>query len=171
MRKLLISLALVTATSVQAETLTTSAARDYGAWRMAVMENTDTGRSFCAAETLSVFDQILRVALYPDDAFLEIRDVSWAYPNGEPMRFNLITGSQTRTVTGQGWNGAMSFDLLDEATRTALFDHLTQNGPVMDLRLANRSRLAQFPLDGAEAALEAAQTCWRALQAGESYTP
>lgn len=164
-------LALPAALPAGAQTLSTSQSWDHGDWQVAVMENATDGRRFCAAETLSLFDQVLRVVLYEGgDAFLEIRDVSWAYANGAPLRFHLIVGNNERLVTGQGWSGSMSLDLLDDGLRAAVLDRLSR-GEELDVRMPNRSRVAQFSLDGADAAIAAAEDCWAALRAGGDYQP
>lgn len=164
-------LALLAALPASAEDLRTTQSWTHGDWQVATMENADTGLGFCAAETVSVFDQVLRIAFYENaDAFLEIRDVTWAYPNGDPLRFHLIVGSNERIVTGQGWDGSMSLDLVDDGVRAALLDRLSR-GERLDVRMPNRSRVAQFPLDGAGDAIAAAETCWAAIRAGGSYEP
>lgn len=169
--KILSAAALCLALPAGAQTLETTGSWDHGDWLTATMQNAGDGRRFCAAETLSLFDQVLRVALYDNgDAFLEIRDVSWDYPNGGPLRFHLIVGSNERLVTGQGWDGSMSLDLLDDGLRAAVLDRLSR-GERLDVRMPNRSRVAQFSLDGAEAAITAAETCWTAIRAGDDYQP
>jgi len=164
-------LACLAALPAAAQTLTTTQSWDHGDWRTAVMVNETDGRRFCAAETTSLFDQVLQIALYDNgDAFLEVRDVTWNYANGAPLRYHLIVGSQERIVTGQGWEGSISLDLLDDGQRVAVLDRLTR-GEGLDLRLPNRSRIAQFSLDGADAAIEAAKSCWEAIRAGGDYQP
>ena len=171
LRSLVSALALLAALPAAGQDLATTQSWEHGSWRTATMVNETDGRRFCAAETSSLFDQVLRIALYETgDAFLEIRDVTWAYPNGIPMRFHLIVGSQERIVTGQGWEGSISLDLLDDSQRVAVLDRLTR-GEGLDLRLPNRSRIAQFSLDGADAAIEAAKSCWEAIRAGGDYQP
>ncbi len=169
--KFLSVLALLAALPAGAETLKTTQSWEHGDWRTATMENETTGLRFCAAETLSLFDQVLRVVLYENaDAFLEIRDVSWDFANGEPLRFHLIVGSNERIVTGQGWAGAMSLDLVDDGTRAAILDRLSR-GDKLDVRMPNRSRVAQFSLKGAGPAIDAARTCWETIKAGGDYQP
>ena len=171
LRNLFPALALLAALPASGQTLATTQSWEHGAWRTATMVNETDGRRFCAAETSSLFDQVLRIALYESgDAFLEIRDVTWSYPSGIPMRFHLIVGNQERIVTGQGWEGSISLDLLDDGGRAAVLDRLTR-GDTLDVRLPNRSRVAQFPLDGAGDAIDAAKVCWEALRAGGDYQP
>ena len=129
------------------------------------MLNTETDKRFCAAETLSVFDQVLRLVLYEDgDAFLEILDVTWEYLNGDPVKFNAIVDSEARVTFGQGWDGAITSDLVDDGIRGALLGRLS-GGERLDIRLPNRSRVAQFSLDGAADAIAATEDCWAALRA------
>ena len=169
--KFLSVFAVLAALPASAETLRTTQSWDHGDWRTATMENVTTGRKFCAAETVSVFDQVLRIALYETaDAFLEIRDVSWDYVNGNPLRFHLIVGNNERIVTGQGWDGSMSLDLIDTGVRAAVLDRLSR-GDRLDVRMPNRSRVAQFSLEGAGPAIDAAEACWEAIQAGGDYQP
>lgn len=171
LRSLFSALALLAALPATGQDLATTTSWEHGDWRTAAMVNQTDGRRFCAAETTSLFDQVLRIALYETgDAFLEIRDVTWAYPNGIPMRFHLIVGSQERIVTGQGWEGSISLDLLDDGGRAAVLDRLAR-GEELDVRLPNRSRIAQFPLDGAGDAIAAAKTCWETIRAGGDYQP
>ncbi len=138
----------------------TIATADHGAWKSAEMVNSLTGKRFCAAETLSLYDQVLRLVLYEGgDAFLEVVDVSWDYVNGDPLRFNLIVDGMEQVVTGQGWTGSISLDLLDTGARAALLAKIS-GADRLDIRLPNRSRVAQFQLDGADAAIAAAKNCW-----------
>lgn len=169
--KFLSVFAVLAALPASAETLRTIDSWAHGDWRTATMENATTGQRFCAAETASLFDQVLRIALYEtNDAFLEIRDVSWDYVNGDPLRFNLIVDRDTRAVTGQGWDGAMSLDLIDPETRAAILGQLSQ-GSRLDVRMPNRSRVAQFSLEGAGPAIAAVEACWAAIRAGGDYQP
>ncbi|HCQ65097.1 MAG TPA: hypothetical protein DIU07_08035 [Rhodobacteraceae bacterium] len=162
---------VLAALPASAETLRTIDSWEHGDWRSATMENATTGQRFCAAETASLFDQVLRIALYENaDAFLEIRDVSWDYVNGDPLRFHLIVGSHERIVTGQSWDGAISLDLIDTGLRAAVLDRLSR-GDRLDVRLPNRSRVAQFSLAGAGPAIDAVEACWQAIQAGGDYQP
>ena len=171
LRTLVTALVLLTAAPATAQELRMVDSWAHGDWQTATMENTANGLRFCAAETTSLFDQVLRVVLYEnDDAFLEIRDVSWDYANGDPLRFNLIVGNHERIVTGQGWDGAMSLDLIDDGLRAAMLDRLSR-GTWLDVRMPNRSRVAQFPLDGAGPAIDAAESCWAAIRAGGDYQP
>lgn len=171
LRSLFSALALLAALPATGQDLTTTQSWEHGDWRTATMVNEADGRQFCAAETSSLFDQVLRIVLYETgDAFLEIRDVTWVYENGIPMRFHLIVGGQERIVTGQGWDGSISLDLLDDGQRAAVLDRMSR-GEQLDLRLPNRSRVAQFPLDGAGAAIEAAENCWATIRAGGEYRP
>lgn len=154
-----------------AETLAETGSWDHGSWRTATMVNADSNRRFCAAETASAFDQVLRVVLYEDaDAFLEIRDVTWDYVNGAPLRFNVITDRATSIVTGQGWKGAMTWDLVDADARAKWLDRLAHGG-TLDVRMPNRSRVAQFSLADAAPAIAQATQCWEAIQAGGEYRP
>ncbi len=171
LRTLLTSLALLASTPVSAQDLRPVDSWDHGTWRVATMVNAGTGLRLCAAETTSVFDQVFSLVFYEnDDAFLEIRDVSWDYVNGDPLRFLLIVDRDEAVVTGQGWDGSMSWDLIEPDSRGRLLARLSR-GSRLDVRMPNRSRVAQFPLDGAEAAIDAVQSCWAAIRAGGDYQP
>jgi len=171
LRILVTLLALCAALPAAAQNLEVAEAWEHGDWQTAVMVNAQTDARFCAAETLSVYDQVLRIALYEDgDAFLEIRDVTWDYVNGDPLRFTLIVGSHERIVTGQGWDGSISLDLIDDNLRAAMLDRLSR-GDRLDVRMPNRSRVAQFSLNGAAPAIAAVSACWKAIRAGGNYQP
>ncbi len=143
------------------DTLSTA---DHGAWKSAEMVNRWTGKRFCAAETLSLYDQVLRLVLYEGgDAFVEVVDVTWDYVNGDPLKFNLIVDGKEQVVVGQGWEGSISLDLVKAEPRAALLSRFS-GADRLDIRLPNRSRVAQFPLNGADAAIAAAESCWAGLK-------
>ncbi len=167
----LAGLAALASPPAAAQTLQEVGSRFHGDWRIATMVNVGNGQKLCTAETISLFDQVFAVVLYEnDDAFVEIRDVTWDYVNGDPLRFNLIVDGDEQTVIGQGWEGSMSLDLLDAEARADLLGRLSQ-GTRLDLRMPNRSRVAQFPLDGAGDAIAAAEECWQTIRAGGDYQP
>lgn len=145
-------------------------------WVTATMRNVTYGRRFCAAETTTIYDQVFRIVLYEDDdAFLEILDPSWDYTGdddegGDPLTFLLVIDRNEVTLEGQGWDGAMTFDLIDPDVRDPLLAQLSQ-GHKLDVRMLNRSRVAQFSLAGAETAISSALRCWDAERAGEDYEP
>lgn len=163
--------ALPAAHPAVAQTLREVEAWPHGDWRLATMVNVDYDRRFCAAETTSKNDQVLRIVLYEDDdAFLEILDPLWDFPGGEPLSFILVVDRDEWTVDGQGWAGAMSWDLIEPADRDDLVE-LLSFGRKLDIRMLNRSRVARFSLNGADDALAAALACWDAQRAGGEYTP
>ncbi|MCB1338889.1 MAG: hypothetical protein KDK10_16025 [Maritimibacter sp.] len=142
-----------------------------GAWLTASMQNLTYDRRFCAAETTSANDQVFRVVLYEDDdAFIEVLDPAWEYPGGEPLEFILVIDRDEWKVTGQGWPGAMTYDLIDPTDRDRLLAALS-TGRKLDIRKLNRSRVAQFSLDGAGQAISSALACWDAERAGGDYKP
>ena len=171
LRTLLSVLAALAASSATAQSLRTIESWAHGSWLTATMVNTEADRRFCAAQATSDFDQVLRIVLYEDgDAFLEILDTTWDYVNGDPLRFNVIVDRDEWTVTGQGWDGVMSWDLVDPDARGDMLGRLSQ-GNRLDVRMPNRSRVAQFSLEGAGPAIAAAESCWDAIRAGGDYQP
>jgi hypothetical protein len=171
LRALLTILAFLAAPAATAQSLRTVESWTHASWQAATMVNTASDRRFCTAQATSLFDQVLRIVFYEDaDAFLEITDPSWKHVNGAPLKFHLIVDRDETPVIGQGWDGKMSLDLLDEAARDDLLARLS-NGSRLDVRMPNRSRVAQFPLDGAGPAIAAAETCWAAIRAGGDYQP
>ena len=171
LRTVAAALALLAAQPAAAQDLRVIASWTHGDWLTTTMQNVDFDRRFCAAETTSDTDQVFRIVLYEDDdAFLEVLDGAWDFPGGDSLRFVVSVDGADWTLDGQGWHGAITWDLLDAGDRNELFSRLS-NGERLELRMARGDTVATFSLDGADAAIVEANRCWAVERDGGTYQP